>query len=230
MFCYFQWGCTQANLHTRMYCSQWLRVGYSPSTMKCSNCCHVASVIRTDTLFRWKVFPRYFPSLIAEINKGPKDNNSLLTWKRKMMVQISPSVRRGFPSTISCAPMFSRCTRCSLRNINDLSTFSRQWIRILPFVGRGWNDKRFQAEWKLSLVLFCYERLQFQVPSERCQVVPAVKWEGNNAKQVSSRPKQQVVSWTSYVCVARSKFFLFFFFFIRDGCTCAHEASAFFKV
>ena len=49
-----------------------------------------------------------------------------LTWNRRIMVQMSPSVRRGLPSTISWAPTFSRCTRCSLRKLRDLSTFSRQ--------------------------------------------------------------------------------------------------------
>lgn len=31
-------------------------------------------------------------------------------WKRRMMVQIRPRIRRGFPSTISSAPMFSKYT------------------------------------------------------------------------------------------------------------------------
>jgi len=55
------------------------------------------------------------------------------------MVHIRPSVSRGFPSTISCAPMFSRWTRISFKKVSDLSTFSRQWILILPLVGFGWN-------------------------------------------------------------------------------------------
>ena len=38
---------------------------------------------------------------------------------------------------MSCEPMFSKWTRCSRRNCNALSTFSKQWIRIFPFVGRG---------------------------------------------------------------------------------------------
>lgn len=57
------------------------------------------------------------------------------------MVQIRPRVRRGLPSTMSWAPMFSRWTLCSLRNVKDLSTFSRQWIRIFPFVGFGWTSQ-----------------------------------------------------------------------------------------
>jgi hypothetical protein len=60
-----------------------------------------------------------------------------LTWNLRMIVHISPKLRRGLPSTISCEPMFSRWTLCSRRNCKALSTFSRQWIRILPFVGRG---------------------------------------------------------------------------------------------
>ncbi len=64
------------------------------------------------------------------------------TWKRRMMVQMSPSVSRWFPSTISCDPMFSRCTRCSFRNCRALSTFSRQWIRMRPFVGLGCAEIR----------------------------------------------------------------------------------------
>ena len=59
------------------------------------------------------------------------------TWKRRMMVQMRPRTRRWLPSTISWEPMFSRCTRCSLRNCRALSTFSRQWMRIFPFVGFG---------------------------------------------------------------------------------------------
>jgi len=60
-----------------------------------------------------------------------------LTWNLRMIVHISPKLRRGLPSTMSCEPMFSRWTLCSRRNCKALSTFSRQWIRILPFVGRG---------------------------------------------------------------------------------------------
>ncbi|CAN7942514.1 unnamed protein product [Ixodes hexagonus] len=64
-----------------------------------------------------------------------------------MMVQMSPRVRREFPSTMSCEPRFSRWTLCSLRNVKALSTFSRQWIFILPLVGfccRGgtWGNTR----------------------------------------------------------------------------------------
>lgn len=62
-----------------------------------------------------------------------------LTWKRRMMVQMRPRVRRWFPSTMSWEPMFSRWTLCSLRNCRALSTFSRQWILIRPLVGLGWN-------------------------------------------------------------------------------------------
>lgn len=53
------------------------------------------------------------------------------------MVHMRPKFKLAFPSTISWEPMFSRWTRWSRRNCNALSTFSRQWIRILPFVGRG---------------------------------------------------------------------------------------------
>ena len=31
-------------------------------------------------------------------------------WKRRIMVQVRPRIRTGFPSTISLAPMFSRVT------------------------------------------------------------------------------------------------------------------------
>lgn len=61
------------------------------------------------------------------------------TWKRRMIVQMSPRLRRGLPSTMSCEPMFSRCTLCSLKNCSALSTFSKQWMRILPLVGLGCN-------------------------------------------------------------------------------------------
>ncbi|TNN54310.1 hypothetical protein EYF80_035460 [Liparis tanakae] len=61
----------------------------------------------------------------------------LFTWKRRMMVQMSPRVRRWFPSTMSWEPMFSRWTLCSFRNCRALSTFSRQWILMRPFVGLG---------------------------------------------------------------------------------------------
>lgn len=59
------------------------------------------------------------------------------TWNLRMIVHISPKLSRGLPSTMSCEPMFSRWTLWSRRNCKALSTFSRQWIRILPFVGRG---------------------------------------------------------------------------------------------
>jgi len=62
-----------------------------------------------------------------------------LTWNLRMMVQIKPRVSLGLPSTMSWAPRFSRWTRCSFRKVRDLSTFSRQWMRILPLVGRGWK-------------------------------------------------------------------------------------------
>lgn len=61
------------------------------------------------------------------------------TWKRRIMVQIRPRLSLGLPSTMSCEPIFSKCTLCSRKNCSALSTFSRQWIRILPLVGRGWN-------------------------------------------------------------------------------------------
>ena len=35
----------------------------------------------------------------------------------RMMVQMRPRVSLAFPSTISWAPMFSRCTRCSYRKL-----------------------------------------------------------------------------------------------------------------
>lgn len=58
-------------------------------------------------------------------------------WKRKIMVQINPRDNLGLPSTISCEPIFSKCTLCSLKNCKALSTFSRQCIRIFPLVGLG---------------------------------------------------------------------------------------------
>ena len=69
-----------------------------------------------------------------------------VTWKRRMMVQMRPRVRRWFPSTISCEPMFSRWTFCSLRNCRALSTFSRQWIRMRPLVGFGCVKQRKNTE------------------------------------------------------------------------------------
>ena len=68
--------------------------------------------------------------------------SNVLTWNLRMMVQMRPRVSRELPSTISWAPMFSRCTRCSCRKVKALSTFSRQWILILPLVGRGCNRRR----------------------------------------------------------------------------------------
>ncbi len=73
-----------------------------------------------------------------------------LTWKRRMMVQMSPRVRRWFPSTMSWEPMFSRWTLCSFRNCRALSTFSRQWIRIRPLVGLGWNKNTSQVIYNLQ--------------------------------------------------------------------------------
>ena len=67
------------------------------------------------------------------------------TWNLKMIVHINPRVSRLLPSTMSWAPIFSRWTFWSTRNDNDLSTFSRQWIRIFPFVGRGWKTKQHQT-------------------------------------------------------------------------------------
>ena len=65
-----------------------------------------------------------------------------LTWNLRMTVQIRPRVNRELPSTISWAPIFSRWTLCSWRKVRALSTFSRQWILIFPFVGRGWWIKK----------------------------------------------------------------------------------------
>lgn len=65
-----------------------------------------------------------------------------------MMVHMRPRVSRGLPSTTSCDPRFSRCTCWSRRNCSPLSTFSRQWIRILPRVGLG--CKRFP-----TFALYC---------------------------------------------------------------------------
>ncbi len=45
----------------------------------------------------------------------------MLYLERRMMVQMSPSVSRWFPSRYMW-PMFSRCTRCSFRNCRALST------------------------------------------------------------------------------------------------------------
>lgn len=67
---------------------------------------------------------------------------SYVTWKRRMIVQIRPRVRRWFPSTMSCEPMFSRWTFCSLRNCRALSTFSKQWIRMRPLVGFGCGEHK----------------------------------------------------------------------------------------
>lgn len=58
-----------------------------------------------------------------------------------MMVQIRPRLSLGLPSTISWAPIFSSCTRWSFKNWSALSTFSKQWIRILPLVGRSYKNK-----------------------------------------------------------------------------------------
>ena len=51
---------------------------------------------------------------------------------------MRPKVSLGLPSTMSWEPKFSKCTLCSRRrNWSALSTFSRQWILILPLVGLG---------------------------------------------------------------------------------------------
>ena len=65
-----------------------------------------------------------------------------LTWNLRMMVQMRPRVNLWLLSTMSCEPMFSRCTLFSFRNWSALSTFSKQWMRILPFVGLGCRNKR----------------------------------------------------------------------------------------
>ena len=62
--------------------------------------------------------------------------NVMHTWNLRMIVHISPKLRRGLPSTMSYEPMFSRWILWSRSNSKALCTFSRQWIRILPFVGR----------------------------------------------------------------------------------------------
>lgn len=78
------------------------------------------------------------------------NNQNWCTWKRRIIVQINPSVSRGFPSTMSWAPIFSKWTRISFRKVSDLSTFSKQWILILPFVGFGWY-KTYSAHAILSI-------------------------------------------------------------------------------
>lgn len=82
----------------------------------------------------------------AEFHK----NVAYITWKRRMMVQMRPRVRRWFPSTMSCEPMFSRWTFCSLRNCRALSTFSRQWIRMRPFVGFGCGEEKTNKKEDIS--------------------------------------------------------------------------------
>lgn len=73
--------------------------------------------------------------------------------KLKFASQLTDGLEK---STISCAPMFSKCTRWSRRNCSALSTFSRQWILILPFVGFG---KRSPDRISSSLMRFLPSRI-----------------------------------------------------------------------
>lgn len=77
-------------------------------------------------------------------NKHIEQKDNVFTWNLRIMVQIRPRVSLWFPSTISWDPIFSRCTLCSFRNWRALSTFSKQWMRILPFVGLGYKEKQRQ--------------------------------------------------------------------------------------
>lgn len=79
-----------------------------------------------------------------------------LTWNRNIIVQMRPKFKLALPSTMSCDPMFSKWTRCSRKNCSALSTFSRQWIRILPLVGRG---KRSPDSISNSLIRFLPSRI-----------------------------------------------------------------------
>lgn len=56
------------------------------------------------------------------------------------MVHMRPNESRGFPSTISWDPIFSKCTLWSFKNCRALSTFSKQCILIFPLVGFGYKE------------------------------------------------------------------------------------------
>jgi len=56
--------------------------------------------------------------MTLDIHAQTFGQNTAGTWNRRMIVQMRPSVSRGLPSTMSWAPMFSRWTRCSFRNVN----------------------------------------------------------------------------------------------------------------
>lgn len=62
----------------------------------------------------------------------------ILTWKCKMIVQISPSVSFGFPSVMSSGRMLTSFTDFFLKKLSAVSTFWSMWNRSLPF-SRGWN-------------------------------------------------------------------------------------------
>lgn len=105
--------------------------------------------ILTDFALNMRVFSSH------RHNEHEQSSMQLLinsTWKRRMMVQMRPRVRRWFPSTMSCEPMFSRCTFCSLRNCRALSTFSRQWIRMRPLVGRGCEKQKKKKSIALKFI------------------------------------------------------------------------------
>lgn len=67
--------------------------------------------------------------------------NSRLTWKCRMMVQISPSVSFGLPSTMSSARMFTSLIFLYRRKSSAIWTFCSMWKRMRPR-SRGWNITR----------------------------------------------------------------------------------------
>lgn len=75
----------------------------------------------------------------------------ILTWKCKMIVQMSPSVSFGFPSVMSSGRMFTSLTCFLLRKLSAVSTFCSMWNRSLPFsrgCGREWKLV-YRCDWWL---------------------------------------------------------------------------------
>ena len=52
-------------------------------------------------------------------------------WNRRMMVQISPRINRGLPSTISSAPMFSNVTYIIAINLLHIQKSSKKRIQYV---------------------------------------------------------------------------------------------------
>ena len=88
---------------------------------------------------KWKISSSLNITIIPNLSQ-----NKLHTWNLRIMVHIKPRVSLELPSTMSWAPKFSKWTFCSYKNCSALSTFSRQWILIFPFVGLGWKKKKIE--------------------------------------------------------------------------------------